>query len=44
MVQRHRLVNDELGQLIRNQDETEPAEDDFRFLGQKLSELRAAAA
>ena len=35
MVQRHRLVDDELGQLIRNQDENEPAENDFRFLRQK---------
>jgi len=37
MMQWHRLVNDELRQLISNQDESEPAEDDFRFFSQKDS-------
>jgi hypothetical protein len=35
MMQGHRLVNDELRQLIRNQDENEPADDDFEFFSQE---------
>jgi hypothetical protein len=31
MMQGHCLVNDEFRQLIRNEDKSEPAEDDFGF-------------
>jgi len=35
MIEGHRLVDDELRQLIRNQDKSEPTENDFGFGGQE---------
>ena len=43
-MQGHRLVNDELRQLIRNKDDSEPSEDDFRFDGQEILQISAPGA
>jgi hypothetical protein len=34
MMQRHRLINDVFAELIRKQDDSEPAQDQFGFAGQ----------
>ena len=43
MMQGHRLVNDKLRQLIRNEDENEPAEDDFGFFSQKTLRISSSS-
>mgnify|MGYP003694070139 CR=1 FL=1 len=43
-MQGHRLVNDELRQLIRNEDDSEPSEDDFGFDGQETLQISAPGA
>jgi hypothetical protein len=43
-MQGHRLVNNELRQLIRNEDDSEPSEDDFGFDGQETLQISAPGA